>query len=801
MTLSARLFRRAALVLASLSLGAALAAPSVPSATPPAAKAAAFTRFLAPDAAPSVRVVLPPVDPVAIDGVKRANAAGKAARDEPFAKRLQVGLARETSGAAGTSSDALAWQRLSTGQVARWEIRSPDAKALRVGLVAGGLPDGVELRFKGSNDTVVYGPVKAAEILAAGPVYWSPGLEGDAATIEIFVPAGQPTQKVALWVNGVSHLLASPADPKVDTLLKAAASCEVNYICRAGGDAELARTGSAVARMLFTDSGTSYLCTGTVLNNTAGTFVPYFATAAHCINTQAAASTLTTYWFYETTSCTGTAVNPNYTQVGGGGQLLFADTDGDFSMLRLNNNPPSGVTYAGWDANPVTSGLSALGIHHPQGDVKKVSVATTGGFATPAAHTKQFIVSNWNSTTTGVTEEGSSGSGLFTGSASSGYRYRGGLLGGPSSCTAPAGSLYDYYSRFDLAYPAVAQYLAPTACTYAISGTNANVPSGGTSGSFTITVSSNCNWTAVSSVPWITTTSSGSGNGTISYSVAANTGGSRSGVITVGGQDFTISQAAAVSTSADNYTALWYNGAEPGWGLDLSHQGNTIFAALFTYATDGQPMWLYGSGLTQQSDGSFTGPLVRNTGPAFYAQPWTATNFTQVGTMTLRFTSVSDGTLQYTFNGTAVTKSIVRFQFAAPVPTCTATTDSRATATNYQDLWWNANETGWGLDIAHQGNVIFASLYTYDENGRDAWFYGDSVQRQADGSFSGTLYRATGSVFNASPWGGYVPTAVGTITLSFSAGDAGTLTYTVGSRTVTKSITRYSFSSTPTVCR
>ena len=797
MTLFARFSRAVAGAVASLSLAVFAAAPSVPSATPPAAKAVAFTTFLSPDAAPSLRLELPAMEASAVEAVKRRN-------DDSFAKRLQIGIGRDTSGASGTSSAGLSWQAVPAGEAARWEIRSPGAKALRVGLVAGGLPPGVQLRFAGSNDTVIYGPVGAEEILGAGPVYWSPGLEGDTATIEIFVPLGQSTQQLALWISGVSHLLASPADPKADTLLKAAGSCEVNFICRAGGDAELARTGSAVARMVFNDSGSTFLCTGTVLNNAGGTFIPYFATATHCISTQASASSLTTYWFYETTSCTGSALSPSYTQsgVGGGAQLLFADIDGDFTLLRLNSNPPSGVTYAGWDATPVASGLAALGVHHPMGDVKKVSVATTGGFSNVSGHTKQFIVSNWNSTATGVTEEGSSGSGLFTGSASQGYKYRGGLLGGPSGCTAPAGSLYDYYSRFDQAYPSVAQYLSPTSCSYGISATSANVAATGGSGTFNITVSGGCAWTAVSGASWITTTSSGSGNGTISYTVAPNNGGARAAVITVGGQNFTVNQAAGLSLPTDNYTALWYTSAEPGWGLELSHQGNTIFAALFTYASDGQPMWLYASGLVQQADGSFTGGLARNpSGPAFYAQPWSSPTASTVGTMTLRFTSLSSGTLTYTFNGTTVTKNITRYDFGSTVPVCTSTTASRATATNYQDIWWNANESGWGLELAHQGNTIFASLYTYDDSGRDLWLYADSLARQPDGTFTGSLYRATGPVFNASPWGTYAPVQVGTMTLAFSAGDTGTLTYTVGTRMVAKAITRYAFSATPTVCQ
>src|SRR6185369_2708642 len=86
-------------------------------------------------------------------------------------------------------------------------------------------------------------------------------------------------------------------------------------------------------------------------------------------------------------------------------------------------------------------------------------------------------------------------------------------------------------------------------------------------------------------------------------------------------------------TAVPNYTDLWWNPAEPGWGLNLNQQSDTIFATVFTYASDRRNMWLVASSLARQPNGSFAGPLYRATGPAFYAQPWTSNVLTQVGTM------------------------------------------------------------------------------------------------------------------------------------------------------------------------
>src|SRR3954469_24052414 len=50
------------------------------------------------------------------------------------------------------------------------------------------------------------------------------------------------------------------------------------------------------------------------------------------------------------------------------------------------------------------------------------------------------------------------------------------------------------------------------------------------------------------------------------------------------------------------YQGLWWNPAESGWGLNTTHQGNILFATLFVYAGDGQPLWLVASGLMDMGD-------------------------------------------------------------------------------------------------------------------------------------------------------------------------------------------------------
>ncbi len=88
--------------------------------------------------------------------------------------------------------------------------------------------------------------------------------------------------------------------------------------------------------------------------------------------------------------------------------------------------------------------------------------------------------------------------------------------------------------------------------TFSLNPTGANVNSNTGGGSVAVTSSaSDSTWTASSNVSWITVTSgtSGQGNGSVSYTVAANTGSSRSGTVTIAGQTFTVTQAGATTTT------------------------------------------------------------------------------------------------------------------------------------------------------------------------------------------------------------------------------------------------------------
>lgn len=129
--------------------------------------------------------------------------------------------------------------------------------------------------------------------------------------------------------------------------------------------------------------------------------------------------------------------------------------------------------------------------------------------------------------------------------------------------------------------------------------------------------------------------------------------------------------ARAVTGSTD-YTGLWYNAGESGWGMNVIQQEQILFVTLFIYGATSQPTWFVASGATftgaSGGDRTYTGPLYATTGTPFSTNPFnsSATTVAQVGTIT--FVGKADGTatVSYTANGSTVNKTVVRQTWAQP---------------------------------------------------------------------------------------------------------------------------------------
>ena len=354
------------------------------------------------------------------------------------------------------------------GQAFGFLVTSPEAQALRLGLRVGAIPDEAVVRFYAPDKQQVFA-VSGADIKATlqrnlnagetgedAATYWSPVVDGEHLLLEVELPAGTDPSAVDMAAPRVSHLFQSPLSDNFFQS-KAAGACNLDITCYPGLNA----LSNATARMVYTKSGSSYLCTGTLMNDKDATsWVPYFLSANHCFSTHSEASTLQTYWFYRSASCGG-AAGP-YQTLAGGATLLYATESTDTLFVRLLENPPAGAYFAGWTAGLPTMDMGITGVHHPAGDLQKVSYGNLKGYcldrdgtscSTTDATNALFYKLLW---TNGVTEGGSSGSGIFNSDA----RLIGTLFGGKSSCDNPASP--DFYGRFDTAYYAGLQkWLSP----------------------------------------------------------------------------------------------------------------------------------------------------------------------------------------------------------------------------------------------------------------------------------------------------------------------------------------------------
>jgi hypothetical protein len=539
---------------------------------------------LSPDSATVVK--LSPITDSEVASVRRANLRANQ-------KRFVIGVSRALADAPLPGARDLAWSEVQGGMAAQVAVDSPGAGAMRIALDLAGVPDDVEMVFFGSDAPGrLVGPLRAGEIPDRSAPWWSPVTDGETQTIELFVPGSRDPRALPLRLSGASHVFTTIASrlAKRTQDIGDAGSCNVDIKCSSlQGSQAFLNARNSVAQMVFNDGGFTGLCSGQILNDTdAATQAPWFYSANHCFENeslpfkstaqmQAVAASLNTLWFFEAVSC-GSLTPPPYSQLVDGAAFIYNNPGTDVLFLRLNSAPPPGAYFAGWDPNPVPVGASIVVIHHPQGDLKKVSQGSVLRYSTPQPPLLGGASSPFSEVkyTTGTTEGGSSGAGLWTFDGSQ-YLLRGGLYGGGAFCSTPNES--DWYSQIDKAYPSLASYLSPAA----------------------------------------------------------------------GG--------------ATDYSDLWWNASESGWGLNvIQHASRNIFAVWFTYREDGRPTWFTLPGGTWTSSSTFTGSIYSTAGPPASAASFDSrqVKVAPVGTGTLTFSDANNGTWAYTINGVSGSKAIAR---------------------------------------------------------------------------------------------------------------------------------------------
>jgi lysyl endopeptidase len=769
---------------------------------------AAASGFRAPALAPQVVALPAPLEK-----------AAEPARDS--GGKLKVGEVRALAKAAPVAR----WAGVEGGYVARVRAVSPTAQGLRVRLDLGAMPGAMELRVQGSGS----GPIETMTVdPRLGPEAWTPWTEGDAQLIEVFSRVAPSTEAVA--VGAIVHMSASP-------YAKAAAACTLSTACTTGDpalDAAVAERKRSMMRINFMSGGSAFVCTATLID-TPRRPQPYVLTANHCVDTVPTGNSVTSLWNFEQATCDGTNTQP--LQVAGGMQVVFTNYNVDSTLMLMNNPPPATATYSPLDTALQATGARVVSLSHPRGDSARFADGTLDGQSRPSDLPYNMYFVNF---TRGMIEGGSSGSGAFIRQADGSLALTGVLSRGPLNDACDSPTKFGLYGRLEAFYPQIAQYIGaaspgaddapnrPQDVASPISPTPLDL--GGQPVNFAgrldyagdvdvyrFTIASRTAVTVYTegSLDLVSTLIDANGVGLEANDdkdqASNNTGITRhldpgtyylhvAHWIPTGTGPYNV---VVRTDNVDiNYTALWYNAAESGWGINLTHQGNIIFGTLFTYDDNGAPMWLVMSRGERQADGSYSGALHRTTGPAFNASPWTAVNATQVGTMRITFAGPNDAVLTYSVNGRTVHKAITKQNFRTP-PECTWSAFDRSYENNLTDLWYRApaeSEAGWGVNFTHQENIVFATLFTYAANGQGLWLVMPEGQMDSAGSVTGALYRTSGPRFDAAPWTPVQNTQVGTMTITPSSGNSAQLTYTIDGVTVNKAITRQVFASPMTKC-
>lgn len=380
------------------------------------------------------------------------------ASGENLPERVGVLLAADIS----LTGDGV-WTTLPDGErICRLRVKSAGAIAMSVYYKRFYIPEGGRLFIYNDDHTQVLGAYTSGANPGGG-AFSSEFVAGDDITFE-YVASEEGGESPQIEISDICY-----GYKNLSVKASADLSCMVDINCPEGDAWQSEKEG--VVKMVTVIGRYSYLCTSTLLNNTAVDFKPYMYTAFHCLKDGSrvvsdAELMLSQFYFnYEMVSCKGDVVR-DYTSLIGCQFLKGSDLSGglDQALLLMTSKIPSGLNpyFNGWDRGEAPA-QSGVGIHHPQGVVKKISTftspAVSGTWVSSSATgaTDGHWIARFTRTQSGysATEQGSSGSALFNQE----HNVVGTLTGGSSSCSNPGGS--NYYGKLQRFFGTISQYLDP----------------------------------------------------------------------------------------------------------------------------------------------------------------------------------------------------------------------------------------------------------------------------------------------------------------------------------------------------
>ncbi|WP_420428709.1 hypothetical protein [Algiphilus sp.] len=346
-----------------------------------------------------------------------------------------------------------------------WRLALNTADATYIGLhfEALSLPAESQLALIGAHGQS--GPFSAADQGADGTL-WVPLVHGKEAVLEITLPAAALSE-LRFGDTTLQYGVVALDDRRPQTKAEGdAGNCHNNVACPVGDDWPL-----AIDATVLLIIGNQVVCNGALLNNTRSDGSPLIITADHCgIRSDGdgdgfPADSVTAIFNFQSTQCDRSAGVSDEDRINGA-TLLYRDTRSDTSLIRLDRAPPAGFNarYAGWDASGNGAGRGS-GVHHPAGDLKKISLFDEPTQKETVTITDGALIGSRNQTVDawrvtwadGVTEPGSSGSGLWTPQ----QQLIGVLSGGSSACGSSgllglgSGDVNpgpDFYGRLEVAF-------------------------------------------------------------------------------------------------------------------------------------------------------------------------------------------------------------------------------------------------------------------------------------------------------------------------------------------------------------
>lgn len=186
-----------------------------------------------------------------------------------------------------------------------------------------------------------------------------------------------------------------------------------------------------------------------------------------------------------------------------------------------------------------------------------------------------------------------------------------------------AATAYDS-ARAESSFSNETTHTVPATCTYNVSPASQVSGAGGGTGSVTVTSAGTCSWTTSNSSSWISITSgaSGTGNGTVKYSVSPNTGTtSRTAGLTIAGNIFTVTQSAAQATTYTIRATAGANGAiSPAGSSTVSSGANQAYAINAAPGFKIQNVVVDGASVGQPTSYTFTNVRANHTIQATFKQ-------------------------------------------------------------------------------------------------------------------------------------------------------------------------------------